>query len=34
MLTVAAAIIVPVGFAAIGGLRTTGELQNNLAALQ
>jgi len=33
MLLVAAAIIIPVGFAAIGGLRTTGELQNNPAGL-
>lgn len=33
MLVVAAAIIIPVGFAIIGGLRTTGELQNNPAAL-
>jgi raffinose/stachyose/melibiose transport system permease protein len=33
MLLVAAAIILPVGFAAIGGLRSTGELQNNPAAL-
>lgn len=33
MLTVAALIIVPVGFAAIGGFRTTGALQNNPAAL-
>jgi raffinose/stachyose/melibiose transport system permease protein len=33
MLVVAAAVIVPVAFAAIGGFRTTGELQNNPAAL-
>ena len=33
MLVVAATIIVPVGFAVIGGFRTTGELQNNPAAL-
>jgi raffinose/stachyose/melibiose transport system permease protein len=33
MLLVAAAIIIPAGFAAIGGLRTTGELQNNPAGL-
>jgi raffinose/stachyose/melibiose transport system permease protein len=33
MLLVAAAIIVPVGFAVIGGFRSTGELQNNPAAL-
>ena len=33
MLLVAAAILSPVGFAAIGGLRTTGELQNNPAGL-
>ena len=33
MLLVAAAVIVPVAFAAIGGFRTTGELQNNPAAL-
>jgi raffinose/stachyose/melibiose transport system permease protein len=33
MLVVAAVVIVPVAFAAIGGFRTTGELQNNPAAL-
>ncbi len=33
MLLVAAVVIVPVAFAAIGGFRTTGELQNNPAAL-
>jgi raffinose/stachyose/melibiose transport system permease protein len=33
MLLVAAAVIVPVAFAAIGGFRSTGELQNNPAAL-
>lgn len=33
LLIVAATIIVPVVFAALGGLRTTGELQNNPAAL-
>jgi raffinose/stachyose/melibiose transport system permease protein len=33
MLLVAAAIIIPVGFAAIGGFRSTGALQNNPAAL-
>lgn len=33
MLSVTAVIIVPVGFAAIGGFRTTGALQNNPAAL-
>ncbi len=33
MLLVAATIIVPVGFAVLGGFRTTGELQNNPAAL-
>jgi len=33
MLGVAGAIIVPVAFAAIGGFRSTGELQNNPAAL-
>ena len=33
MLIVAGTIIVPVGFAVVGGFRTTGELQNNPAAL-
>jgi raffinose/stachyose/melibiose transport system permease protein len=33
MLVVAGTIIVPVGFAVVGGFRTTGELQNNPAAL-
>ena len=33
MLVVAGTIIVPVGFAVLGGFRTTGELQNNPAAL-
>jgi raffinose/stachyose/melibiose transport system permease protein len=33
MLLVAAVVIVPVGFAVVGGFRTTGELQNNPAAL-
>ena len=33
MLVVAATIIVPVGFAVLGGFRTTGELQNNPAGL-
>jgi raffinose/stachyose/melibiose transport system permease protein len=33
MLLVAGTIVVPVGFAVVGGFRTTGELQNNPAAL-
>jgi raffinose/stachyose/melibiose transport system permease protein len=33
MLVVAGTIVIPVGFAVIGGFRTTGELQNNPAAL-
>lgn len=33
MLVVAATIIVPVGFAVLGGFRSTGELQNNPAGL-
>ena len=33
MLTVAAAIVVPLGFAAISGFRSTGELHNNPAGL-
>jgi raffinose/stachyose/melibiose transport system permease protein len=33
MLAVAATIVVPIGFAVVGGFRTTGELQNNPAAL-
>jgi len=33
MLVVAATIIIPVGFTAVGGLRSTGELQNNPAGL-
>lgn len=33
LLVVAGTIIVPVGFAVVGGFRTTGELQNNPAAL-
>lgn len=33
LLLVAATVIVPIAFAALGGLRTTGELQNNPAAL-
>jgi raffinose/stachyose/melibiose transport system permease protein len=33
MLFVAGTIVIPVGFAVVGGFRTTGELQNNPAAL-
>ena len=33
MLVVAGTIVIPVGFAVVGGFRTTGELQNNPAAL-